>query len=123
MRQEYSLLIVDDNKGFVDRMSGMLHHLERVRVKSAGSYEEAVIQMFEKQPDLVLLDINLPGKSGISLLKKIKETGGQCEVIMISNFSAPCYRERCKKLGALAFLDKTGEFEQVPNLIAEVVHN
>jgi DNA-binding NarL/FixJ family response regulator len=110
-----SVLIVDDNPGFVKRMKVLLDELDHVEnIYSAGDYDEAVRQLDRNKQDTVLLDINLPGKSGISLLKKIKEGGSACNVIMLSNHSEGYYKEECKKLGALHFLDKTTEFDLVP---------
>jgi len=116
-----SVLIVDDSPGFVRRISMLLEELDSVRIiHSAGSYDEAFIQLDRNKHDMVLLDINLPGKNGISLLKKIKEMGCPGDVIMLSNCAGKYYKEQCKKLGALYFLDKTEEFDLVPSIVAAV---
>jgi DNA-binding NarL/FixJ family response regulator len=118
-KEKISILIVDDNDSYVQRMKLMLNELDNVSfILSANNYEEAFCQLTRHAHDMVLLDINLPGKSGISLLKKIKERNWPCEVIMVSNFSADIYKEQCKKLGAMFFLDKTGEFDKLPMIIA-----
>jgi len=116
-----SVLIVDDNAGFVQRMKGLLIELDNiVSIHSAGDYDDAVKQLDRNKQDMVLLDINLPGKSGISLLKKIKERDWACKVIMLSNNSGKYYKEKCKRLGALHFLDKTAEFDLVPSILADI---
>jgi DNA-binding NarL/FixJ family response regulator len=116
-----SILIVDDNPGFVKRMKVLLDELDYVdSIHSAGDYDEAVRQLDRNKQDTVLLDINLPGKSGISLLKKIKEGGAACHVIMLSNHSEGYYKEQCKKLGAMHFLDKTTEFDLVPSILTNI---
>ncbi len=116
-----SVLIVDDNPGFVTRMKVMLGELDYVgSIHSAGNFDEAVWQLDLNKQDTVLLDITLPGKSGISLLKKIKEGGSACNVIMLSNHSEGYYREQCKKLGAMHFLDKTTEFDLVPSVLTNI---
>jgi len=119
-----SILIVDDNPGFVKRMKALLDGLNNVEsIHSAADYDEAVIQLDRNKQDTVLLDINLPGKSGISLLKKIKEEDSSCKVIMISNHSEGYYKEECKKLGALHFLDKTTEFDLVFSILTNITVN
>lgn len=119
-----SILIVDDNPGFIKRMKVLLDELENVKsIHSAGDYDEAVMQLDQNKQDTVLLDINLPGKSGISLLKKIKEGDLACKVIMISNHSEDYYKEQCKKLGAAHFLDKTTEFDLVPSILTNIITN
>lgn len=74
----------------------------------------------EEKPDLVLLDINLPGKSGIELLRKIKGSGSECEVIMITNHADDYYKKVCRDLGADYFLDKSIEFSMLPEIIGNI---
>jgi len=117
----FSILIVDDNSGFVQRMKGILDELESfIAIHSAGTYDEAFELIARKKPDLVLLDIRLPGKSGMSLLQKINNLSINCRVIMNSNYTNEHYRQQCKELGAEYFLDKTNDFEIVPELVRQI---
>lgn len=114
-----SVLIVDDNAGFVKRMRGMLGELDNVtNIDAAKDYDEAIQVYDRNKQDMILLDINLPGKSGINFLQDIRQKGSDSKVIMLSNHSDDYYRERCKELGALHFLDKTAEFDLVPSIVA-----
>ena len=118
-KEKLVVLIVDDNIHFVERMAGMLRKLENIAcINVASNYEEARILLDEQRPDFVLLDINMPGKNGIELLKRIKESGWDCEVIMISNHTDEFYRQQCRELGAKHFLDKSNDFWMVPDIIA-----
>jgi len=122
MRRNVSVLIVDDNPGFVQRMSGLLGELEHVNgIFSAGNYDDAIRLIDQQSHDMVLLDINLPGKNGISILEQLSERGRTSGVIMLSNHSGLYYRNKCQKLGAAHFLDKTTEFEKVPFIINELL--
>ena len=119
-----SILIVDDNHHFIHRIVNLFKESDFiVHVYSAGNYEEALKQLDTRKHDAVLLDINLPGRNGIVLLKKIVERNCNCKVIMLSNNSSDYYRRQCKKLGAIHFLDKTTEFHLVPSLVTHVVLN
>jgi DNA-binding NarL/FixJ family response regulator len=121
MSNNFSILIVDDNSGFVNRMKDILDELDSIiTIHSAGNYEEAYKLLDEKKPNLVLLDIRLPGKSGVSLLRKINNSNANCQVIMNSNYSNDHYRQQCKELGAHYFLDKTNDFEIVPELVRKL---
>ncbi len=112
------ILIVDDNMNFVKRIIGLLEDLNNIGyINVATDYNQAVKFLDEEKPDLVLLDINLPGKSGIELLRKIKGSENNCEVIMITNHADDYYRKICSDLGAKYFLDKSIEFAMVPEII------
>ena len=114
------ILIVDDNKKFTDRIVAMLEESDTVgNIKVAMDYEEGYKLFREQKPQTVLLDINLPGKNGIELLKMIKQSERKCEVIMITNHADEYYRQQCKELGAKHFLDKSNDFGLVPALIRD----
>ena len=115
------ILIVDDNLNFVDRMISLLEESGHVSdISVASNYDEARKLLSSEQPDIVLLDINLPGKNGIELLKQIRLNNQQCEVIMITNHADEYYRQQCKDLGAKHFLDKSNDFAMVPSLISQL---
>lgn len=115
------ILIVDDNMLFTERMITMLDEVSDIRyINVASDYNEAFKLVNEESPDLVLLDINLPGKSGIELLKSIRESGNDCQVIMITNHADDYYRQLCKQIGADHFLDKSNDFSSVPDIISRI---
>ncbi|MEO8406738.1 MAG: response regulator [Chitinophagaceae bacterium] len=114
-----SVLIVDDNPFFRVRMREMLDEVEIVgSIDEADGYNEAVRLLEEKKPNVVLLDIDMPGKNGICVLKLIRESGLSCRVIMISNRTEESYRIQCNELGADYFLDKSNDFLNVPDIVA-----
>lgn len=120
-KKKLIVLIVDDNKIFVGRIISLLEETDNIGfVNVAFDYDEG-LSCFEKmKPDIVLLDINLPGKSGIELLRAIKESGQPCSTIMISNHHNEYYRQLCKQLGAEQFLDKSTDFGMVPSIIRQM---
>jgi DNA-binding NarL/FixJ family response regulator len=77
----------------------------------------ALENLTEQIPDMVLLDIHLPDKSGIELLEQIVSNYPQIKVIMVSNKASQYYRELCLGLGAHHFIDKSKEFEMIPSII------
>jgi len=124
MKENLVVLIVDDNMGFTDRMAEILDHIDHIGyISVAGNYDEGRRLFFEQRPGLVLLDINLPGKNGIHLLKDIHESDWNCEVIMITNHTNEYYRQQCEELGAKYFLDKTNDFGLVPSIISREMLN
>lgn len=115
---QLTVLLVDDNQQYVKRMVSLLSEVERIKeLKTAGGYEEAQRALEAGLPDVVLLDIHLNDRSGIDLLKEIRAKDRKCTVIMISNQADDYYQQQCRELGASYFLDKTNEFQLVPDLI------
>jgi DNA-binding NarL/FixJ family response regulator len=114
-----SVLIVDDNKPFVNRVIALLSETRNIgHISTANEHNEAS-RIFETQkPDVVLLDISMPGKSGMELLKQFKKTHNQCHIIMLTNHADDCYRDRCYDLGADYFLDKSNDFIKVPVILS-----
>ena len=119
--KKFTLLIVDDNNFFIDRIVCLLGETKLIgKIKIANSYNEAVAHLEDETPDIALLDINLPGKNGIEILKEIKEAALKCVTIVMSNHYSEDYRDQCKKLGADYFLDKSSDFGMLPSIIKDL---
>lgn len=87
------------------------------KISIASDYNSAMHEMNAGSHDILLLDINMPGKSGIELLRYIRERKQDTEVIMLTNHAEAFYREQCRELGARHFLDKSNDFLQVPEIV------
>jgi DNA-binding NarL/FixJ family response regulator len=112
------VLIVDDSPIIIERLKTMLEDLANVQtILHAGTYANALPILAKDNPDIVILDINLPDKSGIELLRYIKKNQAEVTVIMLSNQAGDYYRNLCQLCGAQYFIDKSTEFEQVPGII------
>ncbi len=119
MRAGKLLLIVDDNMNFVKRIIHMLEEADNIRgINVACDFEEAKRIFYSEEHQLVLLDINLPGKNGIELLKLFKQHRREAEVIMITNHADQYYRQQCLQLGAKYFLDKSNDYGRLLALVS-----
>ena len=118
MKKGKLVLIVDDNLNFVKRLVGILEDVDGIRgINIAADYDEARTLFFAEDHQVVLLDINLPGKNGIELLKLFLEHRPDCEIIMITNHADTYYRQLCLRLGAKHFLDKSNDYGVIASLI------
>lgn len=113
------ILLVDDSEFILQRLQLLLHSLAQVEeVKSATSAEEASLIIGEYRPQLVILDINLPGKNGLQMLKDIRAMKDIDPVVVIlSNNTLSGYRADCMQNGADYFLDKARDFTFIPDII------
>lgn len=70
------------------------------------------------QPDVVVLDVRLEGGAGLEVLKAVREIAPGIAFVVFSNKSAPGYRKRYLEEGAVRFLDKSTEFNQLAQAVA-----
>ena len=118
------VLIVDDSKIVCKGLRQMLTNITDVEiVGQAHNTGEAFTAITELKPDVVILDIRLPGKSGIEFLKDIRAKKLPIRVIMLTNYPYPQYRKKCEELGADYFFDKVTEIEEIPKVIEEMAKN
>jgi DNA-binding NarL/FixJ family response regulator len=95
----------------------MLEELVGIEVVGqAANVAEAISAIWKLQPDVVILDILMPGGSGIKVLQNIKQAGAGPMVIILTNYPYPVFRQKCLQAGADFFLDKSTEFDQIPEL-------
>ncbi|MFQ5441549.1 MAG: sigma-54-dependent transcriptional regulator [Thermodesulfobacteriota bacterium] len=107
-----TILIIDDEKDIREALSGVLAD-EGFGVTTAASAEEAIDGLSSSLPDLILLDIWLPGMDGIEALKKIKSSYPDVQVIMISGHANIDTAVKATKLGAYDFLEKPISLDKV----------
>ena len=106
------VLLVDDEKDFVE-MLGLRLEEEGEDVTSAYSGQECLDILKEKDIDVVILDILMPGMDGIATLKEIKNKFPLVEVIMLTGHGTTESAVQGMKLGAFDYLLKPAYFEDL----------
>jgi two-component system nitrogen regulation response regulator NtrX len=107
-----TILIVDDEESIRQTLGGILTD-EGFHVITAGSGEEALRLLEEEPPNLVVLDIWLPGMDGIEVLKTIKVLHPNLQVVMMSGHGTIETAVKATKLGAFDFIEKPLSLEKV----------
>ncbi|MBN2654912.1 MAG: sigma-54-dependent Fis family transcriptional regulator [Nitrospirae bacterium] len=107
-----NVLIVDDEQGIRDTLAGIFED-EGYSISTSSTGEECLNHLGEQTPDLILLDIWLPGIDGIEALTKIKEMNSSIPVIMISGHGNIELAIKSTRLGAYDFLEKPLSLEKV----------
>lgn len=102
------VMIVDDEKEFVDALASRLE-IRNYNVSTAFSGREALNRLEDGEVDVVLLDVLMPGLTGIETLKKIKETMPLVQVIMLTGNATVEDGIDGMKLGAFDFLIKPAD--------------
>lgn len=100
-----TLLVADDSmfQRFVYSKIGKDAGFE---VAEADNGEKCLEICRQSVPDVMILDLNMPGLSGIQVLEKLKEDGIQTTVLVVTADIQDTTKERCKELGATDFLNK-----------------
>ena len=107
-----TILIIDDEESIIQSLDGILTD-EGFEVVNAKSGQDGLEKIEEMSPDLVLLDIWMPGLDGIDTLVKIKETYPQLQVVMMSGHGTIETAVKATKLGAYDFIEKPLSLEKV----------
>ncbi len=103
-----SVLIIENNEFFRKSFAGMLKsRLPTLAIDESGDGNEAIEKIGLNVPDIIFLDIRLPGKNGLELTKEIKTRYPEMKIGIFSNLDLPEYRVTASKCGADYFLDKS----------------
>lgn len=103
------ILIVDDEKDVLDFLSVELAR-RGYEIETASSGEEAVERVEATRPDLMLLDMRMPGMGGMEALKQAKEIDPQMEVIMVTAVHDEAAVKKASELGANDYVTKPIDF-------------
>ncbi|MFV1951814.1 MAG: UDP-3-O-acyl-N-acetylglucosamine deacetylase [Nitrospinota bacterium] len=112
MKKKAHILIVDDEESILTSLEGILTD-EGFRVSKAADGFKALEIIQSDQPELVLLDIWIPGMDGIEILKAIKVFKSDLEVIVMSGHGSIDTAVKATKLGAFDFIEKPLSLENV----------
>ncbi len=111
------ILIVDDSPIVIFEISVILDELGFIIVGEANNGEAALIKMEELQPDIITLDIVMPGINGVEILKRIKSFDSRIKVIMLSAIGKQQTILDCLRAGADDFIEKPFVKEQIINIL------
>jgi DNA-binding NarL/FixJ family response regulator len=115
------IVLVDDSILMRKRVEASLSALEGVaEIRQAVDVPSGLRLLDGRKLDLLILDIELPGRSGLDLLKVARRRNYTAVIIMFSIHDHPTLRQRCADLGADFFFHKLTEFERVAEVCREL---
>ena len=102
------ILLVDDNKKFLEAASKIIKATnEAVIIGGVFTGEEAVEKIEHEHPDLVLMDVSMPGIGGLKATRIIKKMVNPPQVIILTLYDTVEYRNEAKAAGADGFISKS----------------
>ncbi|WP_326802266.1 response regulator transcription factor [Streptomyces sp. NBC_01788] len=116
------LLLAEDQqmmRGALALLLGMEDDMEVVAQVSAG--DAVVDAALTHRPDVALLDIELPGMSGLDAAAELRERVPDCRVLILTTFGRPGYLRRAMEAGAGGFLVKDGPVEELAAAVRRVL--
>ena len=119
----FKTLIVDNSATFKQSFRETLYsRFPLMAVEEAGDIKEALQKVEDFQPDLMFMDINLPVKSGLELIKRIKYSYPTVIIIVLSSTDSSEYRKAASQKGANYFVSKTtSTADEVFDLIESIL--
>ncbi len=114
------ILVVDDEENIRILYKEELED-EGYEVITASDAEDAMIKMKESYPDLITLDVKMPGMDGIEFLRKLRETDAKIPVVMCTAYSD--YKQDFRVWASDAYVVKSSDLSELRNTIRDVFKN
>lgn len=117
------VLVVDDSAIVGERLASILSEFEEIELlDQVKDGLKAMERIRTLKPDVVILDIGLPGRNGMEILEDVKREKLAPIVMILTNYPYPQYQQRCANAGADFFFDKSIEFDSVPQTFKQLIH-
>jgi DNA-binding NarL/FixJ family response regulator len=114
-----TVYVVEDAPLVRERLIEMLDATPGTQVIGAAERaDEAIRDILEERPDVVLLDLRLAQGNGLDVLRAVHGIAPEITFYMLSSFASEPYRQLAVRLGAQDFFDKASDFERVRDIIA-----
>jgi DNA-binding NtrC family response regulator len=112
LKKPSKLMLVDDEREFVETLS------ERLLMRDLGAAvfydgEQALSLVDKEEPEVMVIDLKMPGIDGLEVLRQVKSEHPDVEVIVLTGQGSNEDRDICMKLGAFAYLEKPVDVERL----------
>ena len=111
-KKKLKVLLVDDEKEFVESLSERLE-LRNLDAKIAYDGEQALQAVKDGAPDFMVLDLRMPGIDGIEVLRRVKKTNPDVQVVILTGHGTDKEVKIAKKLGVVAYLEKPIDIDKL----------
>ncbi len=115
------ILLVDDHAVVRAGFKYLLESQQDYEVSEASSSEEAYRVYGEIEPDVVVLDVSMPGMGGIEGLRRLRSRHADARVLLLSMYDDPAFVARAMKMGAMGYISKNSAADSLARAITEVL--
>jgi len=114
------ILLVDDHVIVRAGLRNLLTSVVDTQITEAATGQDALLRLRQDRPDLVLLDLNLPGIGGLELLRRMVQQDKTVRIVVLSMHAEPLYAARAMELGACGYLSKNASAEELLTALGRV---
>ena len=120
--KDFKVLLVDDEQEFIETLSERLE-MRDMEAKLALDGEQALAAVQDDEPDVILLDLKMPGMDGMEVLRRIKKAYPHVQVVMLTGHGTDKDEEQALRLGAYAYLQKPVDLERLVTTLRDAFRN
>ena len=117
-KKDIKILLVDDEQAFADTLSQRLK-MRDLKVHQVYDGEQALSFVKREEPDVMVLDLKMPGMHGIEVLKEIRKKYPTMQVIILTGYGTDKEEEEARRLGGFDFLEKPADVDTLVGRIKE----
>ncbi|KPK46069.1 MAG: response regulator [Nitrospira bacterium SM23_35] len=115
-KKDIKVLVVDDEVAFANTLSQRLQ-MRELKVGTAYNGEEALSKLKDEEPDVMVLDLKMPGLHGMEVLREIRKAYPDIQVIILTGHGTDKDAEEAKRLGGFDFLRKPADIDHLEHKI------
>jgi DNA-binding NarL/FixJ family response regulator len=115
------VFIAEDSPSILNALKTLIQPVPEVQIVGNAERAGQAIELIETlQPGVAVLDISLAEGTGLDVLKRIKRTLPGVIAIILTSYDGRWIRAKCKEAGADHFLNKSADFDKIPNLLRQI---
>ena len=121
--KEIKILLVDDEEYFVKSLSKYINKMKKLGADFALNGEEALRLVESEAPDVIVLDLKMPGIAGVEVLRWVKKAYPDVQVIILTGHGSKKDKEDSLRLGAFEYLEKPVKIKELVQYIQRAYKN
>jgi DNA-binding NarL/FixJ family response regulator len=121
MAQSLRVLLVEDSKVLTERLTEAIRQIPEVELIGTADTEAAAVASVKRDAvDVIILDLHLKQGTGFGVMRALANTQLKPQIIVLTNYDLPEYKNAALALGATHFLDKARDYGRLPEVLHDI---